>query len=33
MVDWPASEYGPDVMQNYVCEFIEQNRERPFFIY
>ncbi|MGY8793522.1 MAG: sulfatase-like hydrolase/transferase [Woeseiales bacterium] len=25
--------YGPDVMSDFVCEFIEKNKERPFFVY
>lgn len=25
--------YGPDVFTRFVCDFMEQNRERPFFVY
>lgn len=26
-------EYGPDVVSDYLCRFMEQNRERPFFAF
>lgn len=25
--------YGPDLMSNFVCDFIRRNREEPFFVY
>ena len=25
--------YGPDIMSDFVCDFIERNRDHPFFIY
>jgi arylsulfatase A len=25
--------YGPDIMSDFVCDFIEKNKERPFFVY
>ena len=25
--------YGPDLMTDFVCDFIEENREQPFFVY
>jgi len=25
--------YGPDIMSDFVCDFIERNRDQPFFVY
>ena len=33
LVDFPGGGYGPDVASNYICEFIEQHKEGPFFAY
>ena len=32
-VDFNNGEYGPDVMADFVCEFIRKNRDRPFLVY
>ncbi|MFZ9937277.1 MAG: sulfatase-like hydrolase/transferase [Luteolibacter sp.] len=32
-IDFKQGEYGPDLVSDYICEFIEENKERPFFIY
>jgi arylsulfatase A len=26
-------EYGPDIVSNYICDFMERNRSQPFFVY
>jgi arylsulfatase A-like enzyme len=28
-----AGEYGPDIMSDFVCDFIERNKNEPFFVY
>ena len=28
-----AGKYGPDLLTDFVCDFIERNREQPFFVY
>jgi arylsulfatase A-like enzyme len=28
-----AGEYGPDIMSDFVCDFIERNQDKPFFVY
>ena len=28
-----AGKYGPDIMSDFVCDFIEENKEEPFFVY
>lgn len=28
-----AGRYGPDIMSDFVCDFIERHKEQPFFIY
>ncbi|MDZ4860296.1 MAG: sulfatase-like hydrolase/transferase [Candidatus Hydrogenedentes bacterium] len=33
LVPGTEGKYGPDLMCDYVTEFIERNRERPFFVY
>ncbi len=32
-VDFTSGEYGPDVVSDYACDFIERNRNRPFLVY
>lgn len=32
-LNFKMGEYGPDLMQNFACEFIEKNRGRSFFLY
>jgi len=32
-VDYSAGEYGPDLVNDYLCDYIERNREQPFFAY
>jgi arylsulfatase A len=33
VVDYTQGEYGPDLVSDYLCDFIERHRERPFFAY
>lgn len=28
-----ANQYGPDIMSDFVCDFIDRNRDGPFFVY
>ena len=28
-----ANLYGPDIMSDFICDFIERNKEEPFFVY
>lgn len=28
-----AGKYGPDIMSDFVCDFIERNQDKPFFVY
>ena len=28
-----AGKYGPDLLTDFVCDFMERNREKPFFVY
>ncbi|NQZ60424.1 MAG: sulfatase-like hydrolase/transferase, partial [Lentisphaeraceae bacterium] len=32
-VDYNSGEYGPDVCAQFICDFIETNKEKPFFAY
>lgn len=32
-VQYDRGEYGPDVVSDYACKFMEENRERPFLLY
>ncbi len=32
-VDYNNGEYGPDVVSDYGCNFIERNKDKPFFLY
>ncbi len=32
-VDFTRGEYGPDVVCNYACDFIEKNKQKPFLVY
>ncbi|MCH5373242.1 MAG: sulfatase-like hydrolase/transferase [Planctomycetes bacterium] len=32
-VDYNKGQYGPDVVSDFACQFMEQNREQPFLIY
>ena len=31
--DYIHGEYGPEVVNDFVCQFIERNKDRPFFAY
>ncbi|MFT7631716.1 MAG: arylsulfatase A [Mariniblastus sp.] len=33
LVETTEKDYGPDIFTNYLIDFIEQSKERPFFIY
>lgn len=32
-MDYTNGEFGPDLVNDYVCQFIERNKEKPFFAY
>ena len=32
-VDFKDGEFGPDIVTDHLCEFMEQNKDRPFFVY
>ncbi|MCG8584993.1 MAG: sulfatase-like hydrolase/transferase, partial [Pirellulales bacterium] len=32
-VDYKNGEYGPDVVTDYACDFMERNKDKPFFLY
>lgn len=32
-VDYENGEYGPEIASDYLCEFMERNRDQPFFAY
>lgn len=32
-VDYSSGEYGPDLVSDYLCDFMERHREGPFFAY
>ncbi|MCF7669525.1 MAG: sulfatase-like hydrolase/transferase [Verrucomicrobia bacterium] len=32
-VDYTNGEYGPDVVSDFICDFIERNKDRPFLAY
>ena len=32
-VDYRNGEYGPDVVSDYACQFMERHRQEPFFVY
>lgn len=32
-MDYTHGEFGPDLVNDYVCQFIERNKDRPFFAY
>lgn len=31
--DYSNGEYGPDVASDFICDFMERNKEKPFFVY
>ncbi|MEM9481315.1 MAG: sulfatase-like hydrolase/transferase [Verrucomicrobiota bacterium] len=31
--DFKNGEFGPDLVSDYICDFIEKNKEEPFFVY
>jgi len=33
LVDYNQGEYGPDIVSDYLCDFMERNKDRPFFAY
>jgi arylsulfatase A len=33
LVDYKKGEYGPDVVSDFACDFIAQNKEKPFLVY
>ena len=33
MTKFSNGEYGPDVVSDYACKFIEDNKDKPFFVY
>lgn len=33
LVDFKKGEFGPDIASDYVCDFIEEHKEQPFFVY
>ena len=33
VIEYRSGEYGPDVVSDYLCDFIERNRDRPFLAY
>ncbi|WDE97349.1 sulfatase-like hydrolase/transferase [Lentisphaera profundi] len=33
VVDYKNGEYGPDVCADFICDFMETNKEKPFFVY
>jgi arylsulfatase A len=32
-VDFTDGQYGPDVVTDYICDFVTRNRDRPFLVY
>ncbi|MDH4203443.1 MAG: sulfatase-like hydrolase/transferase [Phycisphaerae bacterium] len=32
-VDYTNGEYGPDVVSDFICDFMERNKDKPFFAY
>jgi arylsulfatase A len=32
-IDYKNGEYGPDIMADYICDFMERNQDKPFFVY
>ncbi len=32
-VDYDGGEYGPDVVSDYACDFMERNKDKPFLVY
>lgn len=32
-VDYKNGEYGPDIASDYLCDFMERNKDEPFFVY
>lgn len=32
-IDYTSGEYGPDVVTRFACDFIDQNKQRPFLLY
>jgi arylsulfatase A len=32
-VDYSNGEYGPDIVSDYICQFMEKNKEKPFLVY
>ncbi len=33
MTSFPEGTYGPDIVNDYVCDFMRKHREQPFFVY
>jgi len=33
LIEYRNGEYGPDVVSDYACRFMERNRQKPFFVY
>ncbi len=31
--EYTEGEFGPDIISDFICEFMENNREKPFFVY
>ena len=32
-VDYDKGEYGPEIVSNYICDFIERKKDQPFLVY
>jgi len=32
-IDYDGGEYGPDLLVDFICGFIEKNQDKPFFVY
>lgn len=33
LIDYTSGEYGPDLVSDYLCDFMETHRDEPFFVY
>lgn len=33
LIDYKDGKYGPDMVSNYICDFMEEHRNEPFFVY
>jgi arylsulfatase A len=33
VIEYTKGEYGPDIVSDYLCDFLERNRDRPFLAY